>query len=117
MSIARCWGEVVEPLQLARGELDAVGGGVLLDAGDSSGAGDGGDVVALGEDPGQCGLGGGGADLGPDGADLVHDGQVPGEVLAGEPWVGLAPVVVGEVVDGADLAGEQPVPERGVRDQ
>ena len=35
--------------------------------------------------------------------DLVDDAQVALEVLAGEARVGLAPVVVGEVVDGADL--------------
>jgi hypothetical protein len=34
------------------------------------------------------------------------------EVFSGEPRVGLAPVVVGEVVDGADLSGQQAVPER-----
>ena len=60
---------------------------------------------------------GGGADLGADGLHLVDDRQVAGEVLTGEPGVGLAPVVVGEVVDRADLAGEQAVSERGVRDQ
>ena len=103
--------------QLVGGQLDAVGGGVLLDAGHPAGAGDGGDVVAVGEDPGESGLGGGRADLGADGPDLVDDREVAGEVLAGEPRVGLAPVVVGEVVDGADLAGEQAVAERGVRDE
>ena len=54
--------------QLVGGELDAVGGGVLLDAGDSAGAGDRGDVVAAGQQPGERGLCGGGADLGADGA-------------------------------------------------
>jgi hypothetical protein len=46
--------EVVEPFDLAAGEFDAVGGGVLLDAGDAPGAGDRGDVVAVGEEPGQA---------------------------------------------------------------
>ena len=36
------------------------------------------------------------------------------EVLAGEPRVGLAPVVIGEVVHGADPPGQQAVAERGV---
>ena len=103
--------QVVEAGELVVAQLYAVGGGVLLDAGDAAGAGDGGDVVALGQQPGQRGLGGGGAGLGPDGADLVDDGEVALEVLAGEAGVGLAPVVVGEVVDGADLSGEQAVAE------
>jgi hypothetical protein len=42
-------GEVVEPFDLFGGERDSVGGGVLLDAGRPLGAGDRGDVVALGE--------------------------------------------------------------------
>ena len=43
--------EVVEPVDLIRAQFDAVGGYVLLDAGDSPGAGDRGDVAALGEQP------------------------------------------------------------------
>src|SRR5580693_7332517 len=45
--------QVAEPFELVSAQLDAVGGGVLLDAGDPPGAGDRGDVVALGEQPGQ----------------------------------------------------------------
>jgi len=45
-------GEVVESLDLRGAQLDAVGGGVLLDAGDSLGARNRGDVVALREEPG-----------------------------------------------------------------
>jgi hypothetical protein len=104
--------ERVQALELVRGECDAVSGGVLFDAGDPAGAGDGSDVVAAGEDPGEGGLGRGGADLGADGGDFVDDGEVALEVLAGEPRVGLTPVVVGEVVDGADLSGQQAVSER-----
>jgi hypothetical protein len=61
----------------------------------------------------RAGLCRGGADFGADRPDLVNDGEVAGEVLTGEAWVGLAPVVVGEVVDGADLAREEAVSERG----
>ena len=50
----------------------------------------------------------------PMACDLVDDREVALEVLAGEARVGLAPVVVGEVVDGADLPGEQAVAERRV---
>jgi len=38
--------EVVQPFDLLGAQLDAVGGGVLLDAGDPLGAGDRGDVVS-----------------------------------------------------------------------
>jgi hypothetical protein len=43
-------------LDLLCTQNDAVGGGVLLDAGDSLGAGDLGDVIALCEQPGQSDL-------------------------------------------------------------
>jgi hypothetical protein len=49
MTLARSRGEVVEPLDLFHAQLDTVGCGVLLDAGDPLGAGDRGDVVALRE--------------------------------------------------------------------
>jgi hypothetical protein len=42
-------GEVVEPFDLHGAQLDAVGGGVLLYAGDPLGSRDRGDVVALRE--------------------------------------------------------------------
>ena len=95
--------EVVQPFDLLGAQLDAVGGGVLLDAGDPLGAGDRGDVVALREQPGQGDLCRRGARLGGNGLDLVDDAQVALEVLAGEARVGLAPVVVGELLGRADL--------------
>ena len=91
------WRQVAEPLELVATELDSVGGGVFLDAGDPPGTGNRGDVVALGEQPGQRDLRRCGAGLGGDGLNLVDDGQVVLEVLAGEAGVGLAPVVVGGV--------------------
>jgi hypothetical protein len=39
--VAGCWGEVVELVDLLGGQLDAIGGDVLLDPGDALGAGDG----------------------------------------------------------------------------
>ena len=117
MAFAGGRGQVAEPFELVAAELDAVGGGVLLDAGDATGAGDRGDVIALGEQPGQRDLRRCGAGLGGDGLDLVDDGQVALEVLAGEAGVGLAPVVVGDVVGGTDLAGEETVAKRGVGDE
>src|SRR3954454_19162589 len=117
MAFAGRWGEFVESGELVCAQLNPVGGGVLFDSGHAAGAGGGGDVVAAGEDPGERGLGGRGTDLCSDGADFVDDGEVAGEVLPGEAWVGLAPVIVGEVVDGADLSGEQAVAERGIWDE
>ena len=71
--LAGGWGEGVQPCELSGGELDAVGGGVLLDAGDASRAGNRGDVVALGEQPGQGDLGRSCTNLAGDGSDLVDN--------------------------------------------
>ena len=49
-----------------------------------------------------------------DGLDLVDDAEVLLEVALGEARVGLAPVVVGELLAGADRPGEEAVPERRV---
>src|SRR5712691_1195079 len=112
MAFARSRGEVVEPLDLLRAQLDSVGCGVLFDAGDALGAGDRGDVVALREEPGQRGLCWCCIELGGDGLDLVDDAEVLLEVALGEARVVLAPVVVGEILGGADRPGEEAVPER-----
>ena len=90
--------EVVQPFDLLGAQLDTIGGRVLLDAGDALGAGNGGDVVALREQPGQRDLCRCRPRLGGDGLDLVDDAQVAGEVLSGEARVGLAPVVVAELL-------------------
>jgi hypothetical protein len=71
--LAGGWGEGVQPRELSGGELEAVGGGVLLDAGDAPGAENRGDVVALGEQPGQGDLGRGCTDFGGDGSDFVDN--------------------------------------------
>jgi hypothetical protein len=102
--------ERVEPLELVGGELNVRGGGVLLNPCDAAGARDGSDVVTTAEEPGQRSLGGSRADLGSDRGDLVDEGEVALEVVAGEAGVRLAPVVVAEIVDGADLPGEQAMP-------
>jgi hypothetical protein len=107
--------EIVQPFDLLGAQLDAVSGYVLLDAGDPLRAGDRGDVVALREQPGQSHLCGCCTRLGGDSFDFVDDAQVALEVLAGKARVGLAPVVVGELLGRADLAGEEAVAERRVR--
>jgi hypothetical protein len=65
--------EVVQPFDLLGAQLELVGGGVLLDPGDALGAGDRGDVIALGEQPGQGYLCRCGVRFGGDGLDLVDD--------------------------------------------
>src|SRR5215203_595490 len=55
-----------------------------------------------------------GVELGSDGLDLVDDAEVLLEVALGEARVGLAPVVVAELIGGADRPGEEAVPERRV---
>jgi hypothetical protein len=107
--VAGGWCHVVELGDLLLGEHHDVGCDVLLDPGDALGAGDGRDVVTFGEQPGEGDLPRGGADVGRDRLDIVGDTQVALEVLPSEAGVGLAPVVVGEVVDGADRASEEAV--------
>ena len=114
MALAGRRREVVQPLDLLGAQLDAVGGGVFLDAGDPLGAGNRRDVVALREQPGQRDLCRCCTCLAGNGLDFVDDAQVALEVLAGEAWVGLAPVVVGELLGRADVAGEEAMPERRV---
>src|SRR5215207_4918221 len=114
VALARGRREVVQAVELGGAEFDAVGSGVFLDAGNPPGSGDGSDVVAAGQQPRQRGLCRRGSDLGADGLHLVDDAQVALEVLAGEPRVGLAPVVIGEVVHGADPPGQQAMAERRV---
>ena len=114
VTLASGRGEVVESLDLLWAQLDTVGCRVLLDAGDPLGAGDRGNVVALGEQPGQRDLRRCGVELGGAGLDLVDDAEVLLEVALGEAGVVLAPVVVGEILGGADRPGEEAVPERRV---
>jgi hypothetical protein len=91
-------GEIVEPLDLLRAQLDTVGRGILLDAGDALGAGDRGDVAALRKESGQRDLRRCRIELGSDGLDLVDDAEILLEVALGEARVVLAPVVVGEIL-------------------
>jgi hypothetical protein len=114
--VARAGGqrEVIQPFDLLGAQLDAVRGGVLFYAGHPLGAGNRSDDVALREQPGQRDLGRCCSHLSGNGSNLVDDAQIGLEVLAGEARVGLAPVVVGELLGRADLAGEEAVAERKV---
>src|SRR5206468_2016583 len=90
--------EVVQAVDLLGAQLHAVRGCVLLDAGDALGSGNRSDVVTLREQPGQSDLCRCCTRLGRNGLYLVDDPQVALEVLAGEARVGLAPIVVGELL-------------------
>src|SRR3989442_1927816 len=68
--------EVVQPFDLLGAQLDAVGGGVLLDAGNPLGAGNRSDVVALREQPGQRDLCRCCSDLLGNGSNLVDDAEI-----------------------------------------
>ncbi len=98
MVVASSGREVVEPVDLLGTQLDAVGGGVLLDAGDPFGSGDRGGVVSASQDSRQGSLSRGGAGLDGDRLDLVDGTQVALEVLANKTGVGLTRIVVREVV-------------------
>src|SRR6266404_281833 len=106
--------QVVQPLDLLGAQVQAVGCGVLLDAGDPLGAGNRGDVIALRKQPRQGDLRRCRTHLCGNGLDLVNDAQVAPEILAGEARVGLAPIVVGELFGRANLAGEEAVAQRRV---
>src|SRR2546425_12360685 len=66
------------------------------------------------EQPGQSDLCRCCSDFPGDGSDLVDDAQIALEVFADEARVGLAPVVVGELLGRADLTREEAVAERRV---
>jgi len=113
VSLAGGGREIVQPFDLPGARLDAVGGGVLLDAGDPFGAGNRGDVVALREQPGQSDLCRCCTCVARNGLDFVDDVQIALKVLAGEARVGLAPVVVGELLGRANVAGEEAAQTQG----
>lgn len=98
VSVANGRREVVQPVDLQRAEFNSVGGCVLLDARNPPGSGDRSNVVPLSQQPGKCDLRRGGFGLDGHRLDLIDDPEIALEVLAHEPWVGLAPVVVWDVV-------------------
>lgn len=100
-----------------RGEPDAVGGAVLLEAVDAFRSRNGRDAVSLREQPGQSDLRGRGPYLVGDLAYLVDDAQVAPEVVAGEPGVGATPVGGVHAVQGADATGEKTVSQRCIGNQ
>jgi len=97
--------QVVQPLDLLGAQVQAVGCGVLLDAGDPLGAG-----IGAMSSPAQAATPRRSAwcrtHLCGNGLDLVNDAQVAPEILAGEARVGLAPIV------SASCSGERISPVR-----
>ncbi len=98
MPLARGRREVVQPFDLPSAQLDAVGGGVLLDPGRPFRAGNRSNVVTSREQPGQSDLRRCGSRFGGDRLDFVDDAEISLEVLASEARVGLAPIVVRELL-------------------
>src|SRR6185437_15634989 len=98
VTLAACWRELVQLLDLPWAQLKTVGGSVLLDACDPLGAGNRGDVTTLRKQPPQSDLCRSRSYLDGNGLDLIDDAQVALEVFAGEAWVGLAPIVVEELL-------------------
>ena len=78
-------GEFVEVGQLVGGQRYPGGGGVLLDALEAAGAGDGHDPRVLGEQPGEGDLPGGGVLGVGEAGDVVDQGLVGSAVVGGEP--------------------------------
>jgi hypothetical protein len=105
--------ELIEPLDLPRAQRDAVGSGVLFDAGEALVPGIGA-MSSPWAAASQRDLRRGGVELGGDGLDRVDDPEVLLKVVLDKPRVGLAPVIVGEVLRRADRSGEEAVAERRV---
>src|SRR2546427_6833319 len=106
--------DLADALQVARGQRDLHGAGVLLEVASPLGAGDRHDVLALRQQPGEGELRRGTALLPRDRLHPRHQVEVPREVLPLEARVVAAPVVRGEVLEAVDLPGEEPAPERAV---
>ena len=84
-----------------------IGRGVLFDARHPLGAWNRSDIVTLREQPGQGHLRRCRTRLGGNRLYLIDDAQVEPEVLAGETRVALAPVVCGELLGRANVAGQE----------
>src|SRR2546426_425213 len=106
--------DLADALQVARGQHDLHGAGVLLEVAPPLGAGDRYDILALRQQPGEGELRRSAALLPRDRFHPRHQVEVSLEVLPLKARVVAAPVVRGEVLEAADLPGEEPAPERAV---
>ena len=112
-----CGEGLVNALEGFRRELEVDGAEVVFEVLEALGAGDGDDVVALGEDPCEGELGRGAAEFGGDGFYGFGEVEVAGEVFALEAGVVLAPVVFGDVGGGLKASGEESAAEGRVGDE
>lgn len=109
--------DLVDGLEVGVGEGEVGGAGVFLDALRAAGAGDGHDVLAAGQEPGQGELGDGGAlgrcELGEpvDGFDVLL------EVARLPARVDVAYVIAFIPAGGLGGAGDEPAADRGVGDE
>ena len=100
------------------GEAQFGGGDVLFEVGAALGAGDGEEVVSLGEDPGESQLAGLDAFAVGDGADAIDEQLVLAGGVSGEAWVaGSAEVLVVELGGVGERAGEEAAAEGAVGDE
>src|SRR6516165_7537997 len=106
----------VDPLQVLARKGDPERGHVLLHVLAALGSGDG-DNPLLSHEPRQGQLGWRHVFRGGDLFHSIHEFQVLLEVLALEPWSMTTPVVRGEILEAAQLAGEEAAAERAVRDE
>src|SRR6185312_4857543 len=107
----------VELLNVLRRELHIGGRRVLLEASRALGAGDWHDVVALGQHPSERKLRRRHATLLGEFGDAVGEPEVLLQRLLLESRVGAPPVVLGQIIERADLPGEEAATEWRVRDQ
>src|SRR5437016_13426104 len=100
--------DLADALQVARGQHDLHGAGVLLEVAPPLGAGDRYDILALRQQPGEGELRRSAALLPRDRFHPRHQVEVPLEVLPLEAPVVAPPVVRGAVLEAADLPGDDP---------
>src|SRR3954471_14803907 len=108
---------LLDPPQVLAREGDPERGHVLLQVFAALGAGDGYDALPLGQEPGQGQLGRRHVLRGGDLLHSLHELQVLLEVLSLEPRPLATPVVLWQILEAAQLAGEEAAAERAVRDE
>ena len=109
------WDALPEAIQVLRAEAEGDRGNVLFQVLDALGAGDGYEVIALMEHPGDRELGRGDALLGRESLDPLDELQVVREVLLAEAGLAAAKVGFRQALQVADMTGQEPVPQWGVR--
>src|SRR5207245_11482837 len=109
------WGHRVAPAEIFERGPDLQGRGVLFQVLAPPGPRDGNDVLAAREHPGERKLGRSRLLLARELLDALHQLEVAVEVPSLEAGAVPAPVVCGNVLGLAELAGEEAAAERAVR--